>query len=137
MKRVFTVVVLLAVIGGAVTFATRDDAMPPVGKSVVAVDPHGAEIESSRTLVVSRAQPPASRPGRLLHGRLIEGPMPRTAMNGTVLSDEDCGADFRGISNCRNRIRLEDGREMSVRHPHDMRDVPCLAPGEPVLIVPA
>jgi hypothetical protein len=42
-----------------------------------------------------------------------------------------------GISNCLNRIRLEDGRAIAVRHPHDMREVPCLAPGEPVRVVPA
>jgi hypothetical protein len=63
--------------------------------------------------------------------------MPHAALDGTVLSDEDCAADAMGISNCLNRIRLEDGRTIAVRHPHDMREVPCLAPGEPVRVVPA
>jgi hypothetical protein len=137
MKPVLTTVLLLAVLGGAVAFVSRDDAASPAGQSVVAVDPHGAEIASVRTLVVSRAQPPTSRPGVLLHGRLVEGTLPSAAMKGTVLSDEDCAADFRGISNCLNRIRLADGREIAVRHPHDMSNVPCLAPGEPVRVVPA
>lgn len=137
MKRLLAVVFLLAVLGGAVALVERDDATTPAGESVVAVDPHGAEIENVRTLVVSRGQPPASRPGALLHGRLVEGSMPNAATEGTVLSDEDCGADFRGISHCLNRIRLAGGREISVRHPHDMRKVPCFAPGEPVHVVPA
>ncbi len=137
MKRALTAVLLLAILGGAVALVSRDDAASPAGQNVVAVDPHGAEIESVRTLVVSRAQPPASRPGVLLHGRLVEGRMPNAAMKGTVLTDEDCGADFRGISNCMNRIRLADGSELAVRHPHAMADVPCLAPGEPVRVVPA
>ena len=132
-----TTLLLLAVLGGAAALVSRDDSASPAGQSVVAVDPHGAEIASVRTLVVSRAQPPASRSGVLLHGRLVEGMLPSAAMKGTVLSDEDCGADFRGISNCMNRIRLADGREIAVRHPHDMRHVPCLAPGEPVSVVPA
>jgi hypothetical protein len=40
------------------------------------------------------------------------------------------------ISRCRNVVRLEDGSELVLRHPHDMRDVPCLAPGERILLVP-
>ena len=63
--------------------------------------------------------------------------MPHAAMMGTVLTDEECGADLSGISNCLNRIELSDGRELSVRHPHDMHQVPCLAPGERVNVVPA
>jgi hypothetical protein len=137
MKRVLTIVILLAAIGGAVAVASRDDATPPAGPSIVAVDPHGAEIDSVRTLVVGRLQPSASRAGSRLHGRLVVGAMPNAATEGTVLSDEDCGADIRGISNCLNRIRLADGTKIAVRHPHDMRDVPCLAPGEPVHVVPA
>lgn len=138
MKRLLAVVLLLAVlVGGAVALLARDDVTTaPAGERAVAFDPHGAEIETVRSLVVSRTQPPASRPGVLLHGRLVEGPMPNTATEGTVLTDEDCGADFRGVSNCLNRIRLADGREIAVRHPHAMADVPCLAPGEPVHVVP-
>ena len=136
MKRLLAVVLLLAVFG-AVVLVARDDATAPAGESIVAVDPHGAEIANVRTLVVSHAQPPASRAEVLLNGRLDEGPMPSAATEGTVLTDEDCGANARGISNCLNRIRLADGREISVRHPHDMREVPCFAPGEPVHVVPA
>ena len=137
MKRLLVIVFfLLAVFGGAVALVQRDNATTAGGESAL-VDPHGAAIDSVRTLVVSHAQPAASRPGNLLHGRLVEGSMPNAATEGTVLSDEDCAADSRGISNCLNRIRLASGREISVRHPHAMRNVPCFAPGERVHVVPA
>lgn len=136
MKRLLLAAALLvAAVAVSIGVVSRDDGTAGQ-RDVVAVDPHGAEIEQVRTLVVSSAQPPASRPGVLLYGRLVEGAMPTDATEGTVLTDEDCAADFRGISNCLNRIRLADGRRIAVRHPHDMREVPCFAPGEPVRIVP-
>ena len=137
MKRVFTTVVLLAVLGGAFALLGRDDATRRATESVVAVDPHGSKIAAARTLVVGRVQPAPSRPGLILNARLVKGPMPHTPMQGTVLTDEDCGGDAHGISNCLNRIRLADGREIAVRHPHDMHKIPCFAPGEPVRVVPA
>lgn len=138
MKRLFAAVFLLAVLGGvAVALIGRDDVATPAAESVAVVDPHGAAITKARTLVVGRTQPPASRPGVLLNARLVKGPMPSAATDGTVLTDEDCAANGQGISNCLNRIRLADGREIAVRHPHDMRYVPCFAPGEPVRVVPA
>jgi hypothetical protein len=138
MKRALAlgVVFVLAVVSGALALALRDEE-PERAAVAVAADPHGAEIETMRTLLVGREAPPASRPGPLLRGRLVDGAMPHAALDGTVLSDEDCAADAMGISNCLNRIRLEDGRAIAVRHPHDMREVPCLAPGEPVRVVPA
>ena len=124
---------VLAVV--ALALANRDNEGTR-STAAVAVDPHGSEIETARTLLVGREQPPPSRPGPLLHGRLVAGAMPHATTDGTVLSDEDCGADAMGISNCLNRIRLADGSEIAVRHPHDMREIPCFAPGEPVRVVP-
>lgn len=137
MKRLIVIGILLALAGWGVALVALDGAGEPPARGVVAVDPHGAEIPDVRTLVVSRAQPPVSRPGVLLNGRLVEGAMPAGSTAGTVLTDEDCGADQFGVSNCLNRIRLADGSEIAVRHPHDMRTVPCFAPGEPVNVVPA
>ena len=54
MKRGFFLLLSLAVLGGAIALVTSDDAAPPARDSVVAVDPHGAEIASVRALVVSR-----------------------------------------------------------------------------------
>ncbi len=137
MKRLVVVVLLLTGLGGTVALVVRDDATAPARESAGVVDPHGAVIENVRTLLVSRGQPSVSRPGVRLHGRLVGGRMPHAAMKGTVLTDEDCAADMRGISNCLNRIRLADGREISVRHPHKMSEVPCFAPDERVRVVPA
>lgn len=139
MKRSSVAVVLvlgLAALGGVLLTSERDTA-EPVDAPAVAIDPHGAEIEQARTLVVGFAQPPASRPGIVLNARLVDGQMPHAPTKGVVLSDEDCAADVRGVSHCLNRIRLENGREIAVRHPHRMSDVPCFAPGEPVRVVPA
>ena len=41
------------------------------------------------------------------------------------------------VSRCRNEMQLQDGSRIVLRHPHDMSAVPCLAPGEDVLLVPA
>jgi len=63
--------------------------------------------------------------------------MPDRGVPAEVLTDEDCAPDPSGISHCRNALRLEDGRTIVVRHPHDMRQVPCLTPGERVVVKPA
>ena len=135
MKRVLVALFLLAVLGGVLL--ARQGAARPAAESVVAVDPHGSEIAKARTLVVGRTRPTPSQPGVLLNARLVKGTMPRVPTQGTVLTDEDCGGDAHGISNCLNRIRLANGREIAVRHPHDMHKIPCFAPGEPVRVVPA
>lgn len=46
-----------------------------------------------------------------------------------ALTDTDCAPDGQMISRCRNVMRLADGRQLVLRHPHDMSKVPCLAPG--------
>ena len=53
-----------------------------------------------------------------------------------VMTDTDCSPDAQMISHCRNEMRLSNGETIVVRHPHDMRDVPCLAPGEHVQLIP-
>ncbi len=63
--------------------------------------------------------------------------MPTRGVPAEVLTDEECAPDSAGISHCRNVLRLEDGRTIVVRHPHDMRLVPCLTPGEGVVVRPA
>src|SRR5215468_7712488 len=61
-------------------------------------DPAHTPPPATRALLVSATSAPVSRPGGVLHGRLVEGPMPHAAMMGEVLSDEDCGPDMHGIS---------------------------------------
>lgn len=137
MMRVLLAVLLLLTAGATLASLGRDDGERPAGRSVVAVDPHGAVIAAARTLVLSRTAPAPSRPGRRLNGRLVGGTMPSGPTRGIVLSDEDCAANAKGVSNCLNRIRLADGTEIAVRHPHAMSEIPCFAPGEPVRVVPA
>jgi hypothetical protein len=65
---------------------------------------------------------------------LVAGALPERAATATVLTDEDCAPDHRGVSHCRNKLRLPDGRTITVRHPHRMMDVPCMTPGEKVRV---
>jgi len=100
------------------------------------VDPHGTALPSERTVALSRAMPaPSGFDG--LHAKLVSGRMPTAMVGATVLTDEQCQPDGRGISLCLNRLRLADGTELEVRHPHDMSRVACLAPGEHVRLVPS
>ena len=87
----------------------------------------------TRTLAVyTDAEPaPSARPGRM-RALLTKGKLPAEVVEATVLTDEDCAADDEGVSHCRNRLRLPNGRTLTVRHPHRMRDVPCMTPGETV-----
>ena len=101
----------------------------------VAADPHGTALPAQRQVQLSFVMPsPSSSDG--LHAKLVSGTMPTAAMQATVLSDEECQPDARGVSHCLNRLRVRDGGEIQVRHPHVMSKVPCLAPGERVRLVP-
>jgi hypothetical protein len=62
--------------------------------------------------------------------------MPEGRMLAEVLSDTECQPDRQMVSRCRNEMRLADGRTIVVRHPHKMTNVPCLAPGEMVQLMP-
>jgi len=102
---------------------------------VMAVDPHGTTLPAERGVQLSWAMPaPSDMDG--LHARFLSGTMPHRQVGATVLADEQCAPDARGISHCLNRFRLDDGSEIAVRHPHDMGIIPCLAPGEPVQLIP-
>ena len=103
-----------------------------------AVSEHPVALpEAARTVTVSATMPPPSAHARRLSAMLEEGALPAGPTPAEVLTDTDCAPDERMISRCRNELRLADGRTLVVRHPHDMRSVPCLAPGERVLLVPA
>jgi hypothetical protein len=101
----------------------------------VAVDPHGTALPAQRRLQISSLMPsPSNSDG--LRAKLVSGTMPTAAVEATVLTDEQCQPDAHGLSHCLNRLRLPDGSEIRVRHPHDMTLVPCLAPGEHVRLIP-
>jgi hypothetical protein len=102
-----------------------------------ALDPHGTALPAQRTVQLSTVMPsPSDYDG--LHAKLVGGgTMPAAETQATVLTDEQCQPDAEGISHCLNRLRLSDGTEIAVRHPHNMQKVPCLSPGEHVQVVPA
>ena len=130
-RRILTLTRLLAPIALAVVLAACGG--PGEGKTPGSGDP-GAAVRA--VAVHPEAVSSPSRPGEPLSAWLIDGTMPARPASGTVETDENCAPDESGISRCVNRIRLGDGTLITVRHAHDMRLVPCLAPGEEVEVRP-
>lgn len=91
----------------------------------------------SRTVLISSKMPSPSASADQLSAMLQKGQMPAAPTTAEVLTDTDCGPDSQMISHCRNEVRLPDGKKLVLRHPHDMRKVPCLAPGERVRLLPS
>ena len=145
MKRTAVGVILVGVIAwGAVTAALvllSGDTSEPVPGPTAAAEPGDGEQDSAedvRTLLVSTSgEETISAPREALRASLIEGEIGVGPMTATVLSDENCAPHAEGISHCRNELRLSDGSALTVRHNHDMAEVPCLAPGERIMVVPA
>ena len=89
---------------------------------------------------------PSIRAVALVHGssspvtgdavHFVDGIAPTMTTSAVVLTDSNCTPDEQGISHCSNALRLADGHVITVRHDHDMRMVPCLAPGESIRLVP-
>jgi hypothetical protein len=105
--------------------------------SATSVSEHPLAVPpTARTVVVSRAMPMPSAHERRLSAMLEEGVMLARPMMADVMTDTDCAPDAQMISRCRDVMRLADGREILLRHPHDMSKVPCLAPGERVRLIP-
>jgi len=64
----------------------------------------------------------------------VSGRVPRSAATATVLTDGNCEPDRYGVSHCLNKLRLDGGETLVVRHDHNMGNDPCLAPGERVAV---
>ena len=119
---------------GALTIPGRDDA----GRTTSAVSEHPVAVPATtRTVLVSRAMPMPSAHARRLSAMLEDGAMPQGPTMADVMSDTQCTPDAEMISRCRNVVRLPDGTQAVLRHPHDMTKIPCLAPGERVRLVPS
>jgi hypothetical protein len=128
-------VLALAAAAVLVVVAARDKPAPQP-RTAIATE-HPATVPTlERTVGLSRTMPAPSVGARRLSALLEHGPMPDRPVRADVVTDSECTPDGRMISRCRNVVRLEDGSELVLRHPHDMRDVPCLAPGERILLVP-
>ena len=127
--------VAVALAAGAAPLLFGGSADPaPRPPAPVAADPAHTPPADTRVVLVSRTMPAPSAPGGVVHAALVGGPMPARPTSGVVLTDTECVPDAAGVSHCRNEIRLENGRTLTLRHPHDMSVVPCLSPGEPVLV---
>jgi hypothetical protein len=100
--------------GGATTTSTAGPASP---RLVRLTTTPGAVSDGKQTLAVLQG-------GRMPHG----------AARATVLTDENCAPDAQGYSHCLNDVRLADGSVLRLRHNHRMSMVPCLSPGEEVIV---
>lgn len=67
---------------------------------------------------------------QLMHGTV------RHRMNAVVLTDNRCNPDGMGVSHCLNTMRLANGTVITVVHNHRMMNMPCLSPGEHVVLTP-
>jgi hypothetical protein len=92
-----------------------------------------AQAAGVRTLRVDRPEKGAR--AQLTHVRLIKGVVGHR-MRGVVLTDTRCNPDRNGVSHCLNTIRLANGRSILVVHDHMMMLMPCLSPGEHILVRP-
>lgn len=127
--------VAIAAAAGVLVLGGREEA---ANTSPIPAPEHPLAVSAAaRTVIVSRTMPMPSAHERRLSAMLDEGTMPDRAMMAEVMTDSDCSPDARMISRCRNEVRLASGRQIVLRHPHDMTTIPCLAPGERVRLIPA
>lgn len=127
-------VAALVALAGALTVGGRDVARDAPS----AATEHPVTVPATaRTVLVSRTMPMPSAHERRLSAMLEHGSMPHGPTMAEVMTDTECTPDEQMISRCRNVIRLPDGRQAILRHPHDMTKIPCLAPGERVRLVPS
>jgi uncharacterized membrane protein len=130
---------VVAVLTAAAGIAVGLVLSAPQEQHQAAVVPHYPSVGSDvRTLDVAAAGTTEVSPaGGPLSASYLSGTMPAGPMMATVLSDANCAPDADGVSHCLNRLRLDSGTELTVRHNHRMTEVPCLAPGERVLVEPS
>jgi len=57
-------------------------------------------------------------------------------MRAVILTDTRCNPDAHGYSHCLNWMRLANGRRALAVHVHRMSEMPCLSPGEHVMLRP-
>lgn len=127
-------IAIAAAVAGVLVLGGREEA---ASNSPISASEHPLAVPAAaRTVMVSRAMPMPSAHERRLSAMLEQGTMPDRPMMADVMTDTDCAPDARMISRCRNVVRLASGRQIVLRHPHDMTTIPCLAPGERVRLIP-
>ncbi|MGH3126935.1 MAG: hypothetical protein ACRDPX_03350 [Gaiellaceae bacterium] len=122
----------LVAVGGGWALLARNS-----GNGTRYVSEHPTAVpETARVVTISARMPQPSTHVRRLSAMLEAGAMPHEPTMAEVLTDTDCAPDEHRVSRCRNEMHLANGHRIVLRHPHDMSEVPCLAPGERVLLVP-
>jgi hypothetical protein len=136
-SRLFALLAATAILVAAAAVVTLARDEEAADNSPASVSEHPVAVPASaRTVAVSQAMPMPSAHERRLSAMLEDGTMPDRPMMAEVMTDTNCTPDAAMISRCRNVMRLADGRQIVLRHPHDMTKIPCLAPGERVRLIP-
>jgi hypothetical protein len=125
----------MAIVAGGDDDGQPATSMPPAEAQELGADAAHQPPAYTRTLAVhaGKESAPSADPARM-RGTLLDGKLPDGVVEATVLTDEDCEPDAKGVSHCRNQLRLPSGKTVTVRHPHRMHDVPCMVPGERVRV---
>jgi outer membrane usher protein FimD/PapC len=98
------------------------------------VAPHFWTDPSIRTIVVAAPNQQLPRKDDILLTELVAGSLPANVRTARVLTDSNCAPDAQGVSHCLNQLQIGSAT-VTVQHHHDMRNVPCLSPGETVNVL--
>jgi hypothetical protein len=131
MKKVMFagLLIWIGMVVGLIAFGARN--ATPDARTALGRDP------AVRLVVVSSEAGGAVTPGEtegILSARYVSGALPGALTRATVLTDTNCQADGSGLSHCTNDLRAGNA-QITIQHDHDMRQVPCLSPGEEVELV--
>jgi hypothetical protein len=111
---------------------------PPASTShFVELSPKNQTNSTRRTVVIApggAALPNLSATDKLIMTSLVDGQLPRQAVQAIVRTDSNCQPDEQGVSHCLNELAIGSATVV-VRHHHKMSEVPCLTPGETVTIL--
>ena len=134
MRVVFAAVAVAVVLG----VPTAQSAAPPHLRTVVVV-PAGKSLPATaftapRDCLGRGAKTCVNGKDGLELVYAVRGALPKGSVTGKVLTDTNCDPDRVGVSHCLNVIRLAGGKEITVRHDHQMMNDPCLSPGETVRV---
>jgi hypothetical protein len=125
-------IVILAVIA-----IQQRPAAPASASHFVELAPGSQADATRRTVVVApggAGLPNFKATDTLLLTSLVDGQLPSQAVQAVVRTDANCQPDEDGISHCLNELAVGESTIM-VRHHHKMSEVPCLTPGETVMLL--
>ena len=112
------------------------DSRQPSGADPATAVPHFQAAIERRLSITTDAEVSKSQDHVLV--QIESGSIPPDVTRLTVLTDENCQPDQDGVSHCLNRVTFQTAQgtgEAVLRHNHRMSEVPCLAPGETVVLV--